>query len=438
MELELERPPVPATPPAAGTPEWNAAKKIGFRFLVAYTVLYSLQHLLGNLPLLGVTAGPWLKLMDASVLWLGRHLFGLTITVRPAGSGDTTWNYVQLIFFLIAAALITAVWTAADRKRPDYARLYDWLRVFVRYTLGTIIIGYGAYKVVPSQFPFPFIDRMLEPLGNFSPMGLLWTFMGYSAAYNVFCGLVELTGGIFLFYRRTTTLGALLSLLAMGNVVMLNYAYDVPVKLFSTHLLAMAIFLLAPDARRLIDTIVLNRASTARPETRPFRDRRLNIAGFVLGQIILGWALYSTFALSIRFNRQFAGYRTNTPLYGVYDVESFALNHDTLPPLITDTVRWRRAVFYTPNAIAIHLMNDAQRGFRAQTDTAGHTLSLITGADTTKKAVLAWTRPDSTHLTLDGVLRGDTIHVRMKRFDEQSFFLISRGYHWINERPLNR
>ena len=56
--------------------------------------------------------------------------------------------------------------------------------------------------------------------------------MGYSRPYAIFCGLVETVGGLLLFWQRTTTLGALIVAASMANVAMLNFSYDVPVKLF--------------------------------------------------------------------------------------------------------------------------------------------------------------------------------------------------------------
>ena len=38
----------------------------------------------------------------------------------------------------------------------------------------------------------------------------------------------------------------------MTNVVILNFCYDVPVKLYSSELLLMAVLLFAPHARRVI------------------------------------------------------------------------------------------------------------------------------------------------------------------------------------------
>jgi len=49
-------------------------------------------------------------------------------------------------------------------------------------------------------------------------------------------------GGMLLLFRRTVTLGAIASAAALLNIVLLNFCYDVPVKLYSAHLLLMALF----------------------------------------------------------------------------------------------------------------------------------------------------------------------------------------------------
>jgi hypothetical protein len=53
--------------------------------------------------------------------------------------------------------------------------------------------------------------------------------------------------------------GALVSIGVMSPVVALNFCYDVPVKLYSSHLLAMKVFLILPDLRRLLNLFVFCR-----------------------------------------------------------------------------------------------------------------------------------------------------------------------------------
>src|SRR6185436_5234324 len=109
------------------------------------------------------------------------------------------------------------------------------------YQLFAQMLSYGIAKVLKLQFAAIGPIGLLRTYGEDSPMRLLWAFMGHSRPYNWFIGLSEVVGGVLLLFRRTTTLGALLLIAVMTNVVMLNLCYDVPVKLHASHLLIAAI-----------------------------------------------------------------------------------------------------------------------------------------------------------------------------------------------------
>ena len=206
------------------------------------------------------------------------------------------------------------------------------------------LFSYGFAKVFPLQFTFPRLDRLIEPFNQFSPMGLLWTFMGYSKAYTIFSGAAEVTGGLLLLFRRTATLGAMVSAAVMLNVVMLNFCYDVPVKLYSLNLLLMAIFLMTPDLGRLANVLVLNRPSRPVNLAGPF-DRRWARNGMaVVKTIFIGFVLFQQIKGGYEGYRSFYVTPQRPPLFGMYDVEGFAVNGKELPPLTTDTTRWKRMV----------------------------------------------------------------------------------------------
>src|SRR5215216_1571470 len=84
-------------------------------------------------------------------------------------------------------------------------------------------------------------------------------FIGYSTPYEVFSGAMETVAGLLLLNRRTVTAGLFAATGAFLNVLMINLAYDVPVKLFAAHLMVSCLFLLALDARRLVGFLFLNR-----------------------------------------------------------------------------------------------------------------------------------------------------------------------------------
>jgi hypothetical protein len=102
--------------------------------------------------------------------------------------------------------------------------------------------------------------------------------MAASRTYVLFAGLAEVLGGALLFVPRLATLGALICAANLTNVLMLN-SYDVPVKLYSFHLLLKAVFLLAPDVPRLAALLMFNRrVDPGRPQ-RLFAMTRSIAAG---------------------------------------------------------------------------------------------------------------------------------------------------------------
>jgi hypothetical protein len=184
-------PPVAAVPipAAAAAPAWSLAQRIAFRFVFCYLLLYNLPfplYLLYFLPIpgLGAVFTAYFKFWDTVVLWTGAHVLHLAHPVQnlrgKTGSGDTTYDYVQLLCFAAFAALATLLWTlAAPRgKAREHRRLHEWLRIYVRYALGTILLGYGMSKVIKTQFPFPSQDRLLSP----SAKRLPWACCGPSWA----------------------------------------------------------------------------------------------------------------------------------------------------------------------------------------------------------------------------------------------------------------
>src|SRR4051812_13946636 len=107
--------------------------------------------------------------------------------------------------------------------------------------------------------PFPTLSQLATPLGDLLPMRFSWLFIGYSVPYQFFSGAMESLAGLLLLYRRTVTAGLFAATGAFMNVVMINLAYDVPVKLNAAPLLFACLFLLALDAKRLLNFLVLNR-----------------------------------------------------------------------------------------------------------------------------------------------------------------------------------
>jgi hypothetical protein len=262
-------------------------------------------------------------------------------------------------------------------------------------------------------------------------MGLVWTFMGASWSYNVFTGAVEMIGGLLLTVRRTSLLGALVSLGALSNVVALNFFYDVPVKLYSSHLLAMAVFLIVPDLRRLIDVFVLGRR--VEPiEIRPLFRRLWLRRGVLVLRTLLVLA-YTAYLLNISYQNSLTQAQ---PLDGLWNVDEIEIDGQVRPPLVTDRERWRRVIFRYPSTMAVQLMSDSRERYVCNFDKGVMTLGKR--EDAKWKATLSYAQPKPGLLTLEGTLDGRKIQVRLHAEKPPKFLLTTRGFHWINERPFNR
>ncbi len=248
---------------------WSKPEKVVFRFCFLYFATYILFTPNNDLPLINTLYEGPNNLLHRLVPWFANHIFGYKkpITIFTNGSGDTTYDYM-LWFIGIALTLTgTIAWTLLDRKRKDYQTLYYWIRVLVRFYLFYTMMDYGLAKVIKVQFHYPSLYRLVQPFGTFSPMGLEWSYMGYSTTYNFFAGFAELLGGFLMLSRKTTAIGALVCLGAMTNVFMVNIGYDVPVKLLSFNTILMCLFLLGKDTRT---TDQLFHPQQSRSAIRPF------------------------------------------------------------------------------------------------------------------------------------------------------------------------
>jgi hypothetical protein len=432
-----EAPPSPAP--------WGLARRILFRFAFCYLVLYAAPdppgrvNLLSTIPWGYYVARPYAAVWHTTVPWVAKsvfHVSGRALTYFPTGSGDTTLAYVTNLCFVVVALVATLIWSVLDRKRQVYERLDYWLRVFIRYTLAITLLGYGFAKIFPLQFPPNGFTRLIEPYGEFSPMGVLWSFMGASTAYTMFAGSCEAIPGFLLLFRRTNTVGALMASAVMLNVVVLNLCYDVPVKLYSANLLLMALFLAAPEFRRLANVLVWNRPAAPRNRS-PYgfsgRKARVAVAGFQI--LFVGWILFGQIFGGWRTYQQRYGIASRPPIYGLYHVVEFTRDGKVAPPLETDVQRWRQVAAQFPVNLMVQTMDGSVRYYGVQYDAAKRQAVLNLGG---AKYPLSYSQPDADHLLLDGKLGPEQLSVRLEKVDTSRMLLLNRGFHWIAEFPFNR
>ena len=417
---------------------WSVAKRVAFRVAFVYLILYNLPFPLYAFWNLSPEESWYGRFWQAAVPWVGRHVLGATVAPpAPGGTGDSPYDYLLVLCYVVLALAATAVWTAVDRHRASHSRLFAWLHVYVRFALALLMVSYGSLKVIKAQFPDPSLSRLVQPFGDASPMGLLWTFMGASQAYNVLTGSIEMLGGLLLTVRRTALLGALVSFGALANILALNLCYDVPVKLLSAHLLAMSVFVMLPNARRLADFFLFYRTVEAAP-VRPLIRRpawRRAVTALVAVAVVgvTGYSLIGAYQLRAAFG----DLSPEPPFYGIWNVEELTSGGVVRPPLVTDGSRWRRWIFDRRSFVLIQEMDDHRGRYRMALDSAADSFTLTRIGDESGPSEFRYRQPEPGLLIVEGTVDETPVVARLRKVDPH-FLLRERGFHWVSPAPFNR
>jgi hypothetical protein len=409
---------------------WSVAACLGFRLAFLYWVCYWLAA--GAL-LPGISRGiTWLLYMPSQVvLWVGVHVFHLTgvpASVHPTNF-DAALHYVLCFCILVFALIGTGVWTVINHWRDgrrEYRTLYAWLRLGLRFTLGTFLLAYGFLKIFGIQFGPPPLLYLTETYGDSSPMRLLWAFMGASIPYTVFGGLAEVIPGLLLLFRRTSTLGALISAGVMLNVVLLNFCYDVPLKLFSTHLLLASLFLLLPDASALGRIFFAGQAAAlADLSVPPWEWRTLRWASHILRVMVISWIFYLAVVTSYLTKRETpAGH---VSLYGVWAFDKT----EGLPT----GQPWVKALFDRQGEVLFIRADGKKDWYDANLNESSRSIDFL---GTPKPTSLQWKQSADGTLLLTGTWLGNAVVLGLHRLTPEVFPLQKRGFHWVQEYPYNR
>lgn len=402
---------------------WKLANKVFLRFLICYFVLYVFS---------GLTAALWKPL----VFWAGDHIFKVPydFTSKGYGSGDTTFDYLLVFVIFCVSFLGALLWSLIDHKRKSYNQLQYTFLIFLRIVVVFYMFVYGFIKVFHMQMIPPTYTKLMQTVGELSPMGLAWTFMGFSKGYSMFAGGMEVLAGLLLISRRTQTLGALLTIGVMTQVFVMNLCFDIPVKLFSFHLLLMGVLLFLVDSRRFINLLILNKSNpplTIYPVHSKDATFAIRIAKGILIIIFGGLFFFNNYTRGNKFK-----VRLQPPLGGVWEVTSFTKNSITQPLHKQSDKVWKHIIVDVKGRALITATDATEVPFIFETDTVAKKIDLRT----TKAAptnLFSYTL-DGNYITLEGILEKDTLKIEFYRKTKKDFLLTSRGFRWINETPFNR
>ncbi len=266
--------------------------------------------------------------------------------------GDPLLGYANWITTLVIAIAGGLVWTAIVRARKtgrkEYNLLYYWLRVIVRYRAGIGIIGFGFTKLLPVQMPYPSLGLLNTHFGDLTAQKIYWLSIGIVPWYQVFAGIVEVSAGTLLLFRKTTTLGAILLFGALGDIVYVNFAYDGGVHVYSSYFVLLAGFLLIDDLPRLYNLLIREKP-TVPVHFYPHFNSWQRYSRIVLKSATILVFLVLLFYLQL-INFRYDPYKQPSvagvrQLRGNYAVTEFRINHRLVPYSPLDSIRWQEVTF---------------------------------------------------------------------------------------------
>lgn len=427
---------------------WNKTTLITFRFVFSYLCLYYLDcasilaYFLGGamgFKSHSLTDFIWGKIAP----FVGIHFLHIQKNIEVRG-GDSTYVYLVTFCELAVALVATAVWSMLDGKRAEYQRLHQWLRLAVQLLLAGVMFSYGFQKVFPLQFGRLMPSALNTQLGDMNQQDVLWNFMSASIPYQIFCGSVEVLGGLLLLVPRLVTIGAALCFASLLNIFVLNVAYDVWVKHFSFHLLLLSLFLLAPELPRLTAFFVFRQQIDPRPvpslSDHQWIDKGAWVALWFLGLLFFCISGVSSWKHNLKREEV-----AKQPLYGVWIVDKMEIAGDPKRSLFSDAAKtflhlspgedkWKRLVFESSAWLEIDCANGAAEMVPFKLNANKDTLTLSKNFyDSNFAAKLAIEKVSAGLLTMKGVVNGLNISAELHKLPISKFRLTNSRVHWVTD-----
>ena len=410
MTMEIE--------PILHKEQWTPMKKFLTLFIITYLFLYIFQFPLDEVPGISVAVSYYQEALHFTSLWIGTNIFQIKNLDQ---FGVYTVQYVQVFTLLLIALAITTLAFFLDRRRANYNKLYYLTIGCARYYVGLTMLVYGSWKITEGQFGFPSLKIFETPFGNLSAPQLFWSFMGYSKIYGTFVAISEITGGFLLLFSRTKLIGSILVIIIMTNVLLFNIAFINSVIIFSSHLLLIAIIILYPYLKRIIDFLIFKKTEALENDDYLLQSKRLIFGKAILKTlIIIGFAYFAIYpGVENLFKK-----KTDPPLYGVYQIKKFNIGQDS-SITAADSIRWRRLIIDKRSSY-ITTMTDFTSVYKTAVDTIKKTLNIVSVKDSSAKYQFTYSEIADSSLNIRGNWKGKDVFINAKKKSIQEYYLINR------------
>jgi len=413
---------------------WQPWQKILFRFFVVFLFLLSMVAYNPFLYVLGYGYRQGMQLnahLTGFVAWIDEHVFriGFLPQQHAIDFNDTHFGVVVTLTILMIAIASCVVWTWFDKERTDYNRFYYWFSIYLAYYIFLAMVPYAVQKIIPIQGHYPTAPELLTRWGDLRNWEVLFRFMGTSPGYCMFCGWIEWTASILLLFNRTRLLGGLLMSIALVQVVLFNICYNNNIIILSGTLLLSTLFIIARSLHKLILMLLGGKPGLLIQYRYAFTTSWKKSIAIVMCFLPL-WRVYKVTTKSWAF---YKGTVHNQKTQSLYKVDIYQQGNDTIPPLASDTTRWKYVCFldYAPSKqqMVKFDMQDNQSVYPCKWDTVQKKI-VLTGKDT---ASLDYVILSNTGMQLQGNWLGKNLRMMLTRLSIDSLTLVKDKFLFMQE-----
>ena len=332
---------------------------------------------------------------------------------------DSTGLYLHLINLLIFSSGLSLIWIV--KSKVIHPNIKRYFRIGIAYYLALILFKYGFDKIFKHQFYFPEPNTLYTPLNQLSKDILFWSSMGTSYLYSVFSGLIEVIPACFLLFRKTRLLGGLIAMAVLINVVMLNFGFDISVKVFSIFLLLLAFFIISKDSKRLYHVFTNQKVDGIKDNVFVLQSKNDLLKYALVKSLVICLFLFESIGPYVKIQNFNDDNSIKPYLFGAYDV----VNHKK------DSKSIKRVFFHKQQYFITQLMDDSFESYKVQFSADLSKIYLTNSFHESKIMSLDIKYNKSSKiLRIDGVFNQKEIHLQTEKIDLSTLPISNDSYMW--------
>lgn len=406
---------------------WSNRQKYLFRVIWIFVGLFmiTLSESTTHIPSIRIFTDP---IFEQLVRWTTKVVFNIQEPIIYQLTSDSVGSFVHVIHIALFS-LIGAWFWGQIQPNLNYQRISYWSWVAGSYYLSLQLYLYGFNKVFKYQFFLPEPNTLYTLVGETPKDLLFWTVMGSSYGYTVFGGLLEVLAASLLLFRKTRLLGALFSLGIMGNVVAINFGFNISVKLYSSFLLLLSALLTMPFARPMYAFFIHQKQlnNTWFPD---YQHQPKNTIRMIVKILVIWLLLFESLAMYFIANNFNDDLEARPPFHGAYEVVSFVRSGTPCPPLAAFSFRWKRAFVHRRGYFVVQTMDDEMQDYYFIIDKEEQQF-LLEHTLTRNKYALTYKTLETGILLLEGAIEGRVVQIRLKELDWRDLPLLKKEFHWF-------